>query len=750
MGESEEDAYLRRLAASVESVLINDTAAASANAMNSTMFDDGDDLEFKINRAKCSLWKLDACDAVEALRRGILSSEELILSSFARICLTNDAINSVVETCLPRALKQAKTVRERVETLRKNGETPPNNFLYGLPILVKDVFAISGVPLTKGGSPLYKDNVPKKSDLMVRILEENGAVVLGVTNAPELSAGANTFNRLHGPTLNPFDARLTVGGSSGGSAAALATGQAYLAAGSDLGGSLRIPASFCGVVGMRMSPGWVPTGMGEDDAAIGSASPEEESFIGVHVINGPMARSVRDLAMFMDAMCISKSLKCNDSKRKGWNFDTPPLSLDKTSTPFATAVRIALKAGISAASPDSNGVRVAWSSDLDGLCKGCLNKEVVNVCRKSVERFCESTGSQLTDACPKLTVSISSDLKTAKTIPKSAFMSRHQVMSALTEAARRGKTSHNNKFADHGIESPIWDARTVFHVIRGRMLADMVGYVACTAIRMHNEGYLWPLLLFSFFSLVIEIVVCAAGIPLPFSLHAGVYIAFTLACLALQGLIIAFVSLLPTELRWNIQIGVETSAQSAANARLALEAIMDNVRDFFTRKDAPYHVIITPTVMVPPFDVRKRYVASTSPGNHFENYVRWLEMTSIVSVLSCPCISVPCGTTRDGLPVGVQIIGQPFSDEFVIAVAAAFESSMRESSDELQKPLAVPVDPVGVVAGKPWPRSERGISGPETSLGSETHHAVGRAHENFFAVSFFRSLVLAGLRIARK
>lgn len=128
--------------------------------------------------------------------------------------------------------------------------------LAGLPVPIKDLNDVAGVRSTQG-SPIYADRIAPTSDVMVTHLEKNGAIVYAMSNTPEFGAGANTFNEVFGRTLNPWNTARSAAGSSGGAAVALATGTAWLAHGSDLGGSLRNPASFCGVVGMRPSPGRV-------------------------------------------------------------------------------------------------------------------------------------------------------------------------------------------------------------------------------------------------------------------------------------------------------------------------------------------------------------------------------------------------------------------------------------------------------------------------------------------------------------
>ncbi|MBY4896448.1 amidase [Cupriavidus sp. AU9028] len=193
--------------------------------------------------------------AVE-LRRMIGSKEispvELLEACIARIEAVNPYINAVTATCYERARMEAKRAEEAV--LR--GE--PLGLLHGLPLGVKDLEATEGL-LTTYGSPLYRGNVPKEDNVLVARLRAAGAVVVGKTNIPEMGAGANSRNVVWGATGNPFNPNLNAGGSSGGSAAALATDMLPVCTGSDTGGSLRIPAAKCGVVGFRPSPGVVPS-----------------------------------------------------------------------------------------------------------------------------------------------------------------------------------------------------------------------------------------------------------------------------------------------------------------------------------------------------------------------------------------------------------------------------------------------------------------------------------------------------------
>ncbi|MEP0964619.1 MAG: amidase [Roseobacter sp.] len=227
------------------------------------------------------------CDlsAVEARRQigaATLSVSALLESCIARIEERNPKVNAVVATCYERARKEAAVMDASKEHLP---ELPP---LFGLPVLIKDLIDTEELTTTYG-SLCFEGHVPQKDAGVVDSLRQAGAIILGKTNTPEFGAGANTFNKVYGATRNPHNTDLTCGGSSGGSAVAVACGMAPLAIGSDFGGSLRIPASFCGVIGMRPTPGRIPCA----SLAIGHSPLWTE---------GPMARSVEDAALCMAAI----------------------------------------------------------------------------------------------------------------------------------------------------------------------------------------------------------------------------------------------------------------------------------------------------------------------------------------------------------------------------------------------------------------------------------------------------------------
>ncbi len=226
------------------------------------------------------LVQMSAREVVAALKDGQVSPTEAIDAALERIAETDPVINAVPTVCEERA-------RARARQLPPVGPDDAG-YLHGLPVLIKDLTDVEGVRTTYG-TPLFADHVPDRSDIVVERIERMGGIVLGKTNTPEFGAGSQTFNEVFGTTRNPWDPARTVGGSSGGAAAALAAGAAWLATGSDLGGSLRNPASFCSVTGVRCSSGTVPHG------------PREMAWDSL-MIDGPMARDIADLALFLDTM----------------------------------------------------------------------------------------------------------------------------------------------------------------------------------------------------------------------------------------------------------------------------------------------------------------------------------------------------------------------------------------------------------------------------------------------------------------
>ena len=265
---------------------------------------------------------LPATELAQRIRRRDLSARELMQASLAQIERLNPRLNAIVSLYAEQGLAQARAADEKQA---RGEEIGP---LHGLPVAHKDLFLTRGMRTTFG-SPIFKDFIPERNALIVDRLQAAGAISIGKTNTPEFGAGSQTFNAVFGKTLNPYDTDKTCGGSSGGAAVALAAGMVPLADGSDMGGSLRCPANFCNVVGLRTSPGRVPVWPAKTGW----------STLGVQ---GPMARTVGDCALMLSAIA-------------GWDAKSP-IAVADSGMQFARPL-----------ARDFKGVRVAWSADLGGL-----------------------------------------------------------------------------------------------------------------------------------------------------------------------------------------------------------------------------------------------------------------------------------------------------------------------------------------------------------------------------------------------
>jgi len=297
------------------------------------------------------LCALTATQAVDLLRMREVSPLELVDAAIRRI----EAVDPIVNALPTRRFELARAEAKRF-TVPEDSVARSAGWLAGLPIAVKDYNDLDGV-VTTYGSPLFRNNRPERSDITVSRLQQRGAIAVAKSNVPEF-AGANTFNPVFGATRNPWNLQLTAGGSSGGSGAALASGMVWLATGNDLGGSLRIPASYCGVVGLRPSVGRVPR-------------PESVIPFDPLWVEGPMGRCVADVALMLDAQA---------------HFDVrDPLSLPAPPRPFSDAAR-----------DPRPPRRVGYSSNL-GL--GSIDSEVAALCSTAARHF-ESAGATVDDDCP--------------------------------------------------------------------------------------------------------------------------------------------------------------------------------------------------------------------------------------------------------------------------------------------------------------------------------------------------------------
>jgi amidase len=298
-----------------------------------------------------ALIRSTACDIVDKLNSGEVTPLDLLDVLERRIAEVDAKVNALPTVCLDRARTRARALMQKPKGER--------GLLAGLPVPIKDLTNVAGVRTTQG-SPIYRDNVPASSDILVEHLEANGGVIYAKSNTPEFGAGANTFNEVFGATPNPWDLSRSAAGSSGGAAVALATGTAWLAHGTDMGGSLRNPASFCGVVGMRPSIGRVAR----------SPAFKIDRNLTVH---GPMARNVEDLALLLDAM--------------SGEHPADPLSLPSLPSSFRSAARAGKRPK-----------RIAYSPDL-GITP--VDPEVAAITRKAASQFAEA-GAIIEQAHPDL------------------------------------------------------------------------------------------------------------------------------------------------------------------------------------------------------------------------------------------------------------------------------------------------------------------------------------------------------------
>ncbi|HLM69505.1 MAG TPA: amidase, partial [Longimicrobium sp.] len=272
-------------------------------------------------------------ETVRRVRARELSPVEVLDACMARVDRFNPELNAVV-TLNPRARDEARALERRIAAGKDVGP------LAGVTVGIKDVTEVAGVRTTYG-SPLFADHVPGEDATVVQRLRAAGAVILGKTNTPEFAAGGNTFNPVFGRTRNPWNPERSAGGSTGGGAAGLATGMFALAQGTDLGGSLRIPASFCGIVGLRPSVGLVPTW------------PQEFIWDPMQV-TGVMGRTAQDVALGLQAVAGPS--------------DHAPLAQPMEGRDFAAAVRTA----------NARGLRIAYCRDIAGI---GIDAEMERVCR---------------------------------------------------------------------------------------------------------------------------------------------------------------------------------------------------------------------------------------------------------------------------------------------------------------------------------------------------------------------------------
>ena len=455
---------------------------------------------------------VSATELVRLYRARKASPLEVMQAVLARIDAVNPAVNAYVTVARDSALAAARAATRALG--RKGTALAP---LHGVPVSIKDLTATRGIRTT-WGSLIYEHHVPDEDDLVVQRLKAAGAIVVGKTNTPEFGAGGNTFNALFGATRNPWNTALSCGGSSGGAAVAVATGMGPIAEGTDLGGSLRTPAAFCGVLGFRTTPGLVPR------------HPRTLIWDSLGV-TGPIGRTVGDVALMLSTIAGPD--------------DRAPLSYEVDTSQFTRAVK----------APSIKGWRVAWTPDLNGLIP--VDEEVVRVVHGALQVL-RGLGARIEAACP--------DFSEVNHIVRGT---RGVAMVAL-----------------HADKLPKW---------RERMQKDLVR---------------------------------------------------------------------------DIEQGLALTATQIARGEVLRSVLWHRVRAFMATRD----LLVLPSVAVPPFAVEQPYPTQIN-GKPFENYTQWLYLTYAITVIGLPAISVPCGFTRDGLPVGLQIVGRRCQDAAVLRAAAAFEAA---------------------------------------------------------------------------
>lgn len=451
-----------------------------------------------------------ASELVSLIRRRKVSPLEVVRAVLARIEKVNPPLNAYCTVAAEQALAAAR--RATAAVTRRGAKLGP---LHGVPVSIKDLTPTKGIRTT-WGSKIFEDHVPDADALVVERLKAAGAIVIGKTNTPEFGAGANTFNAVFGATPNPWNPKLTSGGSTGGGAVALATGMGPLAQGSDLGGSLRLPASFCGVVGFRTSPGCVPVW------------PIATAWDNLSV-QGPMARTVADTALMLSTI-VGPDPRV-------------PISYPVDARALLAAVR----------RPSVKGLRIAWGGDL-GITP--LDHEVRRVTEASLDVF-RKLGARVEAAHPE-----------------------------FTEVAEIVRTS------------------------RG----------ASMAARHHDKLPQWK-------------------------------------------------TVMQDNLVRNIEQGLALTAAEIGQGERLRTDLFHRVRTFMER----YDVLLTPTAAVPPFPLEMTSGPREINGVEMKHYIQWALLTYAFTVISAPAISVPCGFTRDGLPVGLQIAGRWRDEVGVLRAAAAFE-----------------------------------------------------------------------------
>ena len=538
--------------------------------------------------------QLSAVECVRALKEKRVTPLELLEAAAARIAATDAAVNATPVLCLARA-------RRCIEAFGEAGAPGP---LHGLPVLVKDTQSVSGVRWTSG-EPRHAHRVGVNTDPCIAAVEAAGGVVIGKTNVPESAAGSHSFNPIFGVTACPFDTSLSAGGSSGGAAAALAVGQIWLATGSDLGGSLRQPAAFCGVCGLRPSYGLVP-------GRVVGAPPRP-----LNAVDGPMGRTVADVALLLDAM-VPRGAPSSSS--------LPP-------PPRGSYVAHACAPLEAADLPR----RVGWSADLGGVLRG-VDGELSAAVARAAALLGEAVGAAVVQSAPRW------------------VMPPEPPSSSSAPGARI-------------------DVEGIFRTLR----AD--NFVANRGGRRRIGAWLRG----------------AAG------------------------------TTAKPEVVWNVLTGLVEPGRARRAARLVEEMRHAAARMF---EEQAVDVWVVPCTLLLPFDKALRYPSrlAADPSVELADYIAWMLPCTAISLLDLPSISLPCGLSRDGRPLAVQLVGRAAGTEpQLLATAAALERAVAAQPGAAA--AAVPRDP----APPPVPPRRPSASGPTTAAEAAEAHGVPPTDEEAIA-----------------
>ncbi|MEM9652506.1 MAG: amidase [Actinomycetota bacterium] len=382
---------------------------------------------------------LTAREALQQLDEGSLTATDLVAACLDRIARIDPHLNAMITVAEERARAEAAAIDADRSAGRSVGP------LAGLPVAIKDLQATEGIRTTLGAEQ-FADHVPSTDAGIVARVRAAGGIVIGKTNIPERSIGANTVNRLFGATGNPFDPTRTCGGSSGGSAVALAANMAPLATGSDHGGSLRIPACYCGVVGFRATPGVVPF-------------EERTTPQTYYSVQGPMARTVDDLALLLSVI----------TDRSG-SAPRDPMAFPLDAAAFATLDEV-----------DPGELRVGFTEDLGGV----LVSEPI---RRAFRARVEALGRQVA-VCEDVSAELrAADLRAAMDVDwrlrSDVFVTQYH---AEVDAWDDGFNPNIRATYDSALQTPMEDIararrRQMELIQRFQLLTDRYDVIVCPGV----------------------------------------------------------------------------------------------------------------------------------------------------------------------------------------------------------------------------------------------------------------------------